>query len=377
MIANILKRRESDSKNWMSNQDPLSGSRQQYEQIAGSRLEQCNVAIIGCGHWGTNHIRAFEQSPQAKVSWVCDLDSERLNVVGRNFPSIKLTSSIRDVLSDPNVDAISIATPASTHYDIATQALESKKHVLIEKPMAKDSQRAEALAEKARVLGKVLMVGHIYCYVPGVVYMKQLISEGKLGKLHYGIGLRMGLGPIRQDASCTWDLASHDIAMLDYLLGVSPSYVSTHASSFIQRDREIYDYAAIQLKYDTGFQFSLIVSWYAAEKIRTWYLAGSENMVKFDDINKTTPITLFQKGATVIDHVDQSLPWEFRIREEATVMPHISQEEPLAIEVRQFVDSIRGSPTVTDALQGVRVVKVLEAIEESARNKGTLVKVAH
>ena len=355
----------------MPNPNTFGRSQQMYEQIPKkTQDQQLNVGIIGCGYWGVNHVRAFEQSPFAKVSWACDLDPERLNLVGRNFPSIKLTHEMDDMLNDHEVDAVVIATPASTHFDIAAHVLESKKHVLIEKPMASDSSRAQALAEKAKALERVLMVGHIYCYVPGVEYMKQLLKEGKLGRLHYGIGMRMGLGPIRRDASCTWDLASHDIAMLDYLLGVSPSHVSAHASSFIQRGSNIYDYAAIQMNYDSGFQFSLIVSWYAAEKTRMWYLAGSENMVKFDDVNKTNPITLFQKGASIIDPTGLKTSWQFKIREDATVIPYISQEEPLSIEVKQFVDYVRGKPAVTDGLQGIRVVKVLEAIEDSARNHG-------
>jgi predicted dehydrogenase len=176
------------------------------------------------------------------------------------------------------------------------------------------------------------------------------------------------LGPIRRDASCTWDLATHDIAMLDFLLNEMPISVSAQASSFLQREMKVYDYATIQLKYD-NFQFSLIVSWYACEKIRSWYIVGSKSMLKFDDMNKVAPITIYHKYAIVTTNAYKTP--DIVIRESDTIIPHVSQEEPLLLEVRCFLDSIKyNRRPISDGAQGARVVKILEAVEESIKKRG-------
>ena len=166
-------------------------------------------------------------------------------------------------------------------------------------------EQAVDLCRLSEQIHTILMVGHIYCFNPAVNHLKETLRSNKFGKLYYGIGLRLGLGPIRSDASCTWDLATHDIAMLDYLLNEIPNEVRGQASSFLQKEKQIHDYASIQLSYINGFLFNLIVSWYAAEKIRIWYLMGSNCMLKFDDLNKSAPITIYNKGV-VINFLEQN-----------------------------------------------------------------------
>jgi len=231
------------------------------------------------------------------------------------------------------------------------------------------------LSEK---VGKILMVGHIYCFNPSVNYINNILRSCRLGDLYYGIGLRLGLGPIRNDASCTWDLATHDIAILNFLLGKMPTFVSAQATSFLQREKQIYDYATLQFNYDDGFRFTLIVSWYAAEKIRTWYLMGSKNMLKFDDMNKSAPITIYNKSVTFAStgQANTQNISGIMTMDGDTIMPYVKQDEPLSLEVRHFVESIEtGKKPIASGEEGAKVVRILEAIEESIRSDGKRVSV--
>lgn len=330
-----------------------------------------DVGLIGFGYWGANYLRVLSELHDTNLMYVCDSDGDKLtNLAGKGYV---LTSDVRRVAEDSVIDAVVIATPASTHFALAKLMLESDKHVLVEKPLTMNYQEAIKLSELAREVNKVLMTGHVYCYNPAVNNIKRLLEHRGLGRLYYGVGLRMGLGPIRNDASCTWDLATHDIAMLDYLLCKLPAYVSAQAISFLQRER-IYDYSTIQLTYDDGFQFSLTVSWYSAEKIRSWYLVGSDRMLRFDDMNKRAPITIYNKSASLIS-TDPTKRYNVVIREGDTLAPYIRQEEPLLLQVKHFIECVRtGKKPLTGGEQGVRVVKVLEAMEESAKKRGSPVE---
>jgi predicted dehydrogenase len=292
--------------------------------------------------------------------------------------NINFTKDLTKIAENKEVEAVIIATPASTHYEIAKMMLEYGKHVLVEKPLTMDYKQALELCRLSDKMNKFLMVGHIYCFNPAVNYIRDVIRSDRLGNLYYGVGLRLGLGPIRNDASCTWDLATHDIAMLIYLLDKMPRYVNAHGLSFLQKERGIHDYANIQLKYDNGFQFNLTVSWYAAEKIRTWYLMGSKSMLKFDDVSKNAPVTIYNKSIIVVSTdqgathcADKIIPTEGD-----TIIPYIQQSEPLLLECKHFIESIKtGKKPLTDGVQGAKVVKVLEAIEESINSAGLPIEV--
>jgi predicted dehydrogenase len=340
-------------------------------------MRRITLGLIGLGYWGANYLRVLLQLNEVRLKLVCDKETKKLmDYAGlASKSSINFTDDLAKVTRDEELEAVIIATPASTHYEIAKKMLEAGKHVLVEKPLTMNYEQALELSHLSERMSRVLMVGHIYCFNPAVNYMKDVLSSNKLGKLYYGIGLRLGLGPIRNDASCTWDLATHDIAMLDYLLNKMPSSVSAHGLSFLQKEKGIHDYAAIQLNYDNDFKFSLIVSWYAAEKTRMWYLMGSKGMIKFDDINKSASVTIYNKSVTfstdldVIPSVNKVMPIEGDI-----IIPYIQQSEPLLLENRHFIECIKaGKKPLTDSTQGARVVKVLEAIEESIRNNGKTV----
>jgi len=321
------------------------------------------VGLIGLGYWGSNYLRVVNETDGASLDCVCDVDPRRAAYFDSSNRSIKFVRDPEGLATSKNLDAVILATPASTHYELVKKMLEGGKHVLVEKPLVMDSVQAKELCQISKEMEKILMVGHIYCFNPAVKYIKTLLVSKKLGHLFYGTGLRLGWGPIRGDASCTWDLATHDIAMLDYLLHKVPKTVTATASSFINgKDRKIYDYANIQLAYDNGFRFGLTVSWYAAEKIRMWYLTGSKSMVKFDDLTKETPITIYNKTSRNANATRGGFP-----KEGDALLPFVGREEPLRVELKQFVASVtqKGGQKWSNCWQGARVVKVIECIEKS------------
>lgn len=323
------------------------------------------------GYWGVNYLRVFSESKLATIKYVCDKDASRLPDRKTIDSGPIITDDPMRIVEDEKVDAVVIATPASTHYEIAKRAIKAQKHVLIEKPMTMNFAQATELGDLSEKEGSIVLVGHIYCYNASVEYMRQQLHKRSLGELYYGTGLRMGIGPIRSDASCTWDLATHDIAMLDYLLGEMPVSVAADARSFLRNDDRIFDQATINLKYANGFTFGLTVSWYAAEKIRTWFLVGGQGMLKFDDMDKETPITMYERSAVVTPRHRNV----FTIKDGRVTAPRIRRVEPLTNEVGQFLYSIRkNQKPVADARQGARVVKVVEAVELSIRRNGSLVK---
>jgi len=336
----------------------------------GNRI---NIGLIGLGYWGSNYLRVLTQLNNVNLYYVCDVDDSKFKKYS-NLPSnVKFSNNPVELATDKEVKAVIIATPASTHYNIAKVMLETGKHVLVEKPLTMNYKQALELENLSNEVNKILMVGHIYCFNPAVNYIRNILKSGGLGNLYYGIGLRLGLGPIRRDASCTWDLATHDMAMLDFLLNKIPVSVSAQASSFLQREIKIYDYVTIQLNYD-NFQFSLIESWYTAEKIRSWYIVGSKSMLKFDDMNKDASITIYHKYATVTTN-EYKAP-DIVVREGDIIIPRVSQEEPLLLEVRHFLDSIKyNRRPIADGTQGARVVKILEAVEDSIKKGGMPVSV--
>lgn len=334
-----------------------------------------SLALIGLGYWGANYLRVLRQLKEVNLKYICDKETNKLTNYTEltDTNRINFTDDLTKITEDKELEAVIVATPASSHYEIVKMMLEAGKHVLVEKPLTVNYKQALELCDLSEKVNKILMVGHIYCFNPAVNYIKGVIRSRRLGDLYYGVGLRLGLGPIRNDASCTWDLATHDIAMLDYLLDKMPSCVSAHGLSFLQKERGIFDYATIQLKYDNDFQFSLSVSWYAGEKIRMWYLMGSKSMLRFDDVNKDAPVTIYNKSVTVVSTDLDTVHNVNKIvyTQGDTLIPYIQQSEPLLLESKHFIESVKtGKKPLTDGTQGAKIVKILDAIEESIRNDG-------
>lgn len=336
---------------------------------------ELSLGLVGVGYWGVNYLRVLRQLPDVHLKYVCDKDNSRLDSFSQlaDTSNINFTNDFIKIAEDKEIKAVIIATPANSHFKIAKTMLEAGKHVLVEKPLTMDHKQAVSLCDLSEKTNKMLMVGHIYCFNPAVNYIKKALESGELGDLYYGMGLRLGLGPIRGDASCTWDLATHDIAILDYLVNKMPSVITAQESSFLQRKEGIYDFATIQLRYENGFQFSLTVSWYAAEKIRMWYLMGSKRMMKFNDADKDAPITIYDRSVniSVPEHGNAKDIYKIVPRTGDTVMPYVKPDEPLLLEIRHFIESVNsGKKPLTDGKQGARVIRVLEAIEASMNAKG-------
>jgi len=320
-----------------------------------------NVALIGLGYWGKNYLRVLQNIKGIELRYVCDSNPEALKDITSH---IRTTLDYEEIAKDEDIKAAFLATPASTHYEIAKLFLEQGKHLLVEKPLTMNIKEAVDLARIAKENKVILMVGHIYCFHPAIQYLRKLIKSRKLGKVFYGIAIRIGLGPIRQDASCTWDLATHDIAILDYLFNSMPIYVTATATTFLQRDKNIHDYAHIHLEYPE-MQFAITTSWYAAEKIRSWYIATSKYLIKFDDMNKEWPLSMYQSNVEKIMK-EELIKKQSEIYKGKLYMPRIEKEEPLIKQVEHFINCIRfNKKPLTNASQAIRVISILEAVEES------------
>ncbi|MAG16028.1 oxidoreductase [Candidatus Woesearchaeota archaeon] len=335
-----------------------------------------NVGVIGAGYWGPNLIRNFSQTGQSKVLWCADLSDERLEYVKNLYPEIKTTKNYMDLINDPEVNAIVIATPVSTHFELAKKALENNKHVLIEKPITSISENAEELIKLAETNKLVLMVDHTFEYTPAVNKIKEILDNNELGKIFTIDMVRVNLGLFQKDINVVWDLAPHDISILLFLIGKMPSSVKAEGMAYVLEDIE--DDAQITLKFDGNVRVHMHVSWLDPLKIRKTTIVGNKKMLVYDDTEKTEKVRVYDKGVTLEKN---SLPkdkyygtWEeFNIvyKSGDSNAPELDDKEPLNIMCTHFVDCInKEEKPVSDGTSGLRVVKVIEAIQESLKNQG-------
>ena len=331
------------------------------------------VAVIGSGHWGPNLIRNFSSNRSTRVAWIVDKDPSRLQEAGVRFPEARRTESVTDVLEDSTVQAVVVATPTITHYPLVKAALKAQKHVFVEKPIARSSDEGEDLARLAADAGRVLMVGHVFLYNAGVRRVRQLLDEGELGRVYYMSMVRTNLGPVRTDVDAAWDLAAQDISIANYWLRATPSIVSAVGGSWINEG--INDTVFATLRYPDQVLVHLHVSWLNPRKARDITVVGERRMLTLDDMNLAEPLRIYDKRVT---ETRSKLPWidsfaTFRsgLREGDIIIPKISPGEPLKEECDHFVHCIEtGERPLTDAAQGIGVVRVLEALERSAQNAG-------
>lgn len=322
------------------------------------------VGIIGCGYWGPNLIRNFHEIPSAEIIAICDSREERLRPFHRKFPTVKLSTRYQDLLSNPLIDAIVVATPVSTHYEIARRALLAGKHVLVEKPLVQTARQGNALLRLASRLQRILMVGHTFEYHPAVLKVADLLRAGELGKLYYIDSIRVNLGLYQSDGlNVIWDLAPHDISIILHWVGEIPRQVSAWGQGFVQKKPE--DVAFIRLEFPGGVLAHIHVSWLAPTKIRRITVVGDKKMVVYDDLENVEKIKVAERGAA-LNPSSRELRVDYRVGN--IVSPHVEVKEPLAVECSHFVDCIlhRRNPQ-TDGEKGVQVVRVLEAAERSMR----------
>lgn len=329
------------------------------------------VGVIGCGYWGPNLIRNFNSLPDVELSAICDLDEKRLAHVGMMYPSTKKTQDHREILDDPAIDAVVVATSMTTHFPLGKEVLEAGKHLFLEKPMATESDECRALNELAASKGLTIMVGHTFVFTPAVRKIKQFIDDGELGDVYYVNISRVNLGIFQKDANVVWDLAPHDVAMLNYLFQSRPESVSAYGHCYVQKDKGIEDVAFVTLQYPGGRLAHIHVSWLDPNKIRKCTFVGSRKMLVYDDIHPSEKIRVYDKGVDVQPHYDNFGEFQLLYRSGDIYVPHIENVEPLKAETAHFRDVILGKDEpLSTGEHGMDVVKVLEKACLSIREDG-------
>ncbi len=327
-----------------------------------------NVAVIGAGYWGPNLVRNLVENPLCSGVTVCDREPEKLSRIRRRYPGIRLLQDPQQIFGDPGIDAVMIATPPKTHYDLARKTLECGKHVFIEKPFTLSTTSAEELIGLAKQAGRLIMVGHTFEYSPPVQKIKSIIESGDLGDIFYISATRVNLGLHQKDSSVVWDLAPHDLSMLIYWLGETPSEVMATGKDFVQPG--IPDVAFIFMRFASGAIAHIQVSWLAPSKLRRTTIVGSSKMLVYDDTQNLEQVKIFDKGVHYRDP-DTFGEYQLSYRAGDIVSPKIDTFEPLQAEVTDFLESIRdGRQPGVPGEQGLRVVRVLEAVERSLTNSG-------
>lgn len=327
------------------------------------------VGVIGCGYWGSKHVRVFAGLPQVDHVVAIDFDESRLKSVAQSFPSVDTYTDVDAALDA--VDALVVATPPASHHGLALEAIQRGKHVLIEKPMATSVADAVELVEAAEQAGVTLMVGHTFEYNPAVWHLRELMQEGELGDVYYIDAARLNLGLYQPDVNVVWDLAPHDISIMNHLLGGRPTAVEAHAYSCA--DSRFLDVAYINLEYGhLGVDAHIHVSWLDPCKVRRTTVVGSKKMAVYNDVATEEKIRIFDKGVSLNgDHVDQDTytpPMTYRYG--SVVSPYVDFKEPLRLEDEHFVECLAtGKTPATDGYNGLAVVEALEAAERSIQQR--------
>ena len=327
-----------------------------------------SVGLIGYGYWGPNMARNIQENNDMKLRIICDSNTYSLQRASQRYPHVRCTDNVKEILNDPKIDAVIIATPANTHFDLASQALNSGKHVLVEKPMTDSVQSALELLELSEKVNRVLMVDHTFIYTPAVNQLKKIVSSGELGSILYYDSIRINLGLFQHDINVIWDLAPHDISIMHYLIEKSPVSVSAQGAKFL--NNEIESIAYVHLTFDDGLIAHFHVNWLAPVKIRRTVIGGSKKMTVYDDVEPTEKIKVYDKGIDITSE-EGILETLVQYRTGDIQIPHLENREALSVEIDHFKDCIiNGKVPITDSHAGLEVVKVLEAAHQSIRKEG-------
>ena len=331
------------------------------------------VGIIGYGYWGPNLVRNFVEVPGAEMSVVCDLRPERLAQVKAHYPTVETTTKYQDILDNPHIDAVAVATPVSTHFELAMQALKAEKHVLVEKPMTKTSEQAVRLIEEADRYNRVLMVDHTFLYTSAVRKTKDLVENNDLGEMYYCDSVRVNLGLFQHDVNVIWDLAVHDISIMDYILPARPCAVSATGMSHVPGQPE--NVAYLTLFFEEALIAHIHVNWLAPVKVRQMLIGGSQKMIVYDDLDPSEKIKVYDKGITVNESPDSVYQMLIGYRAGDMWAPQLDMTEALRTEVMHFIDCVEhGKRPLTDGEAGLQVVQILEAATRSVANRGQLIE---
>jgi predicted dehydrogenase len=333
------------------------------------------VGVIGSGYWGQNYVRILKGLIEVETVAVCDTRPRQLEKLHESFSDLITTTSVDELLSHERIHAVIIATQATAHFDLVKSALEAGKHVLVEKPLTTNSDEALELVMLADELSLTLTVGHTFLYNSAVRKMKEYVTGGDVGDVHYLYSRRTNLGPIRRDVNALWDLAPHDISIFSYLLDAAPTWVSAVGLKALGNPRE--DVGFVTIGYNTGTIGHLHVSWVDPFKVRELVVVGTQQRIVFNDMDPTEPIRVYKKGVTRLsgDH-DPNEDLAYLITDGEIVSPRIEAKEPLTTQVLSFFESISmGTRPESDGRVGLSVVEVMRAIDESLELGGTPVSI--
>jgi predicted dehydrogenase len=332
------------------------------------------VGVVGIGGWGKNLARNYSQIPDANLRYVCDLDQKKLDQQKRLYPGAKLTRDFDELLADPELHAVVIATTGPSHYPLCKKALEAGKDVYVEKPFVLDVAHGEELIRIAEQGQRILMVGHLLEYHPVVVRLKDMIRNGEMGQVYYIYAQRLNLGTVRADENALWNFAPHDISVILYMLGQEPTDVSARGQCYLQKGVE--DVVFVTLNFANKAMAHIQVSWLDPHKTRKITVVGSRRMAVFDDLEASEKLRLYDKGAQISTDYDTFAEY-VGLRFGDIVMPYIKMAEPLFLECRHFLECVRTRrKPVSDGHDGLRVVKVLDAAQRSLKSNGQPVKIA-
>lgn len=359
-------RQSFDSKNYPTEVNIGIGQESQ-------TINPIRIGVIGYGYWGPNLVRSFAEVPGAEVVAVSDLNVERLAKVQSRYPAIKVTTNSQELFADRQIDAIAIATPVSTHYNLALAALQAGKHVLVEKPITVSSDQAMRLIDEAQRRNLVLMVDHTFIYTGAVRKMQELVASKAIGDVYYYDSVRVNLGLFQHDVNVIWDLAVHDLSIMDYVLPSQPYAVSATGMNHVPNEPE--NIAYLTLFFEHNLIAHIHVNWLAPVKVRRTLLGGSQKMICYDDLEPSEKIRLYDKGITVNGNPENLYQMLVGYRTGDMWAPKLDMTEALQTEALHFIHCIReGKRPITDGEAGLRVVRILEAATQSIKQQGRLVE---
>lgn len=334
-----------------------------------------SVAVVGCGYWGPNLMRNFSDNTRTRLRWLVDSDPKRLQPFAERYPQACLTTNLSEALSDHDLNAVAIATPVSTHFLLARQCLEAGKHVLLEKPMAQTVDQCRELIGLAAQKGLTLMIDHTFIYTGAVRKIRQLIAAGDLGEIYYFDSVRVNLGLFQHDVNVVWDLAPHDLSIMDFVLGLRPTHISAHGACHVAGSR-LENIAYLTLKFPDETLAHFHVNWLAPAKVRRIIIGGSKKMLVFDDLSPDEKIKIYDKGFVMKDGAEddsRKVLAGYRIGD--LYVPNIDSGEALRREIDHFLDCIlSGSQPESDGEAGLRIVNMLCAAQASLARQGAFVQ---
>lgn len=343
-------------------------------EFRGPENDSINIAVVGCGYWGPNLVRNLCSTSGCTMRLICDTDTARLDHLREVYPQIDTTNDFDDVVSCEDIDATVIATPVRFHYDMAKQLLEAEKHVFVEKPLASSVEECQDLIQVADKRHLTLMVGHTFLYSPTVRRIKEIIDRGDLGNIQYISSRRLNLGLFQKDINVAWDLAPHDISILNYVLGEMPTGVNCQGKAHITPGIE--DVTNMTLTYRNGIFATVQSSWLDPCKVRDMTFVGDKRMLVYDDMEPLEKVKIYDKRVEIPPHYDTFAEFQYSYHYGDVYSPFIKQAESLKFECQHFVDCIKsGEAPISSGTDGLQVVQVLAAAADSLRHEGALVEI--